>query len=266
MRHIVPILTATLLAPPVAAADPFADVARLEVLPGWQTAQGTHMTGIRVTLRPGWHTYWRAPGDAGIPPQFSWDGSENIATARFHWPTPHVMDQNTMQVIGYYDSLVLPIEVQPSVTGAPITIAGDVLLGVCEDICIPVNLSFAADLPLQGARDSAIVAALLNQPLDADEAGVRDATCQVTPSQDSMQVTATLTMPSAGGDETVVIEPGNPEVWVSPSDVTRDGEQLVASVDMVHTLGSAFALDRSQIRITVLGSDHAVDVIGCSAG
>ena len=41
-------------------------VAQLDVLPGWETRNGTHMAGLRITLAPGWKTYWRAAGDAGI--------------------------------------------------------------------------------------------------------------------------------------------------------------------------------------------------------
>ena len=247
-----------------ASAQTLEQVARLEIIPGWQTQSGTHMAGLRVTLRPGWKTYWRAPGDAGIPPQFSWAGSENIAAARLHWPTPEVLDQNDTQTIGYRDSLVLPIELSPNQLGAPITLAGEVLLGVCEDICMPVTLSFAATLPVGGERDSAITAALLNQPMSADAAGVTAVTCRVSPSAKGLEVTATVIMPDAGGDEAVVIETPNPEIWVSPSDVQRQGNQLQATVDMVHVTSSSFALDRSDLTITVLGTDHAVNIQGCT--
>jgi hypothetical protein len=64
----------------------------------------------------------------------------------------------------------------------------------------------------------------------------------------------------------VIIEAGNPEVWVSQADITRSGNQLQATVDMIHATSSSFALDRSAIRITVLGTSQAVDVQGCTAG
>lgn len=267
MKPIVPILGAafaSLFSAASATAETFDDVARIDVLTGWQTADGTQMAAVRVTLQPGWKTYWRAPGDAGIPPQFSWAGSENIATAQYHWPVPEVMDQNGMQAIGYNDSLVLPIELAPAVAGAPMTMAGEVLIGVCDEICVPVTLPFSASLPLDGRRDGTITAALLNQPIDAIDAGVTSVSCAIIPSDQGLQVTATLSMPSAGADETVVIESGNPQVWVSPTDVTRIGDELRATVDMVHVTSSSFALDRSAMRITVLGGDYAVDIQGCA--
>ena len=269
MTKLTSILKASCLAVCVgvpAFAGPFDDLAKIDVIPGWQTPSGTHMAAIRVTLRPGWKTYWRAPGDAGIPAQFSWSGSENIAGAQFHWPTPRVFDQGGMQSIGYYDSLVLPIEFTQSDPDAPTRVAGQITIGVCEDICVPVSMPFSAELPADGQRDGAITASLLNQPFSAQEADVASATCAIAPAEDGLTVTATLTMPPAGAREDVVIEAGNPEVWVSQADITRTGRELTATVDMIHASSSSFALDRSDIRITVLGSNHAVDIRGCAAG
>ena len=249
-----------------AAAGPFDDLAQIDVIPGWQTPSGTHMTGIRITLRPGWKTYWRAPGDAGIPPHFSWTGSQNITAAQFHWPTPQVFDQGGLQSIGYYDTLILPIELTRSDANTPIQMSGEITIGVCEDICVPVSVPFSAALPTDGRRDGAITASLLNQPISAAEAGVIAATCAISASEDGLTVTATMTMPSVGQSENVVIEAGNPEVWVSQADVVRSGNTLQATVDMIHASSSSFALDRSAVRITVLGSTTAVDIRGCARG
>jgi hypothetical protein len=79
-------------------------------------------------------------------------------------------------------------------------------------------------------------------------------------------VQTTVSLPHTGGTEAVVIEAGDPEIWVSEPEVVRNGNQISARSYMVHAAGTAFALDRSDIRITVLGDDHAVDVQGCSAG
>jgi DsbC/DsbD-like thiol-disulfide interchange protein len=248
-----------------AIAGPFDNIAQIDIIPGWQTPAGTHMAGLRVTLRPGWKTYWRAPGDAGIPPQFSWSGSQNINAAQYHWPVPQVFGQGHLQSIGYHDTLVLPIELTQSDPNAPIHMSGEITIGVCEDICVPVSLPFDAALPVEGRRDGAITASLLNQPIAAKDAGVQTAECQVSAGENGLVVTAMLNMPSTGGNETVIVEAGNPHVWVSQADITRSGDMLQATVDMVHATSSSFALDRSAVRITVLGSDYAVDIQGCSS-
>ncbi|WP_341368161.1 protein-disulfide reductase DsbD domain-containing protein [Yoonia sp. BS5-3] len=261
------IMSALLMAfPAFVSAQPLDELARVEVVPGWRTGEGQHMAGLRVTLEPGWKTYWRAPGDGGIPPQFSFQGSDNIAAVAPHWPVPQVFRQNGLSSIGYHDSVVFPLTVYGEDPDAQMRIAGSLFIGVCEEICIPVNLSFDALLPIEGERDPAITAALVNRPLTAEEANVGSVTCAVEPISDGLSVTATIDAPQIDAQEFVVVEAGDANVWVSEADTSRDGNMLSATVDMVHDSGTAFALDRSQLRITVLGGNQAIDIQGCSAG
>jgi DsbC/DsbD-like thiol-disulfide interchange protein len=263
-RFAVPLLCLLLSSP--AFAGPPEDVVTLEILPGWETSTGTHMAAIRLTLAPGWKTYWRAPGDAGIPPAFNWQGSENISSAQFHWPVPEVFHINGMQSIGYSGQVVIPVEFTPNRPGELARIAGEVDLGVCHDICVPVRLNFDQALAPGGARDVAIATALVDRPLTSAEADVGDVSCAVEPSDDGLWVTAKVEMPSAGEEEVVVIEAGDAHVWVSEAESARSGNVLTARVQMIHVSGDTFALDRSAMRITVLGSDLAVDIAGCMAG
>jgi DsbC/DsbD-like thiol-disulfide interchange protein len=175
------------------------------------------------------------------------------------------MDQSGMRSIGYTDGVTFPIELTPQNAG-PITLAGDLIIGVCEEICVPVQLTFDASLPADGKRDSAIVASLINRPLTASEGGVTAATCAIAPIDDGLTVTATLTLPATGGREVVVMEASDPLVWVSESDVTRSGTQITATSDMIHASAGSFALDRSALRFTVFGSNHVVDIQGCTGG
>jgi hypothetical protein len=94
---------------------------------------------------------------------------------------------------------------------------------------------------------------------------VTSATCHLEPTSDGFSIEARIAMPSAGGNEYVVIEPGQGDIWVSEAKTVRHGAELVAISDLVNINGGALAIDRSAIRITVLGSKYAVDVRGCSA-
>jgi len=271
MTHPLPYaaLTALMLSLPmtgVAQAGPPDDVVQIEILPGWRTDAGTQMAAIRLTLAPGWKTYWRAPGEGGIPPEFDWRGSQNVAGLRLHWPVPEVSDQGGMRSFVYHDTVVIPVELTLSSPDRMTVLAGSVDLGVCDEICLPVTLGFGADLPDAGARDGAIVAALVDRPLTEAEAGVGAVTCSVTPMDHGILVTARMTLPSAGGEEAVVIEASDPQIWVSPTEIMRAGGVLTASAQMIHVSGAGFALDRGAVRFTVLGRDHAVDITGCTAG
>ena len=238
-----------------------------DVLPGWVKEDGTRMAALRLRLAPGWKTYWRAPGDAGIPPQFDWSASKNLASVAVVWPSPKVFDQNGMRSVGYENEVVIPLQINPSQQGKPIRLKADMDLGICSDICIPHSLEFDVKIDTSNtAPTPAIAAALAQQPYSAKEAGVSASECIVSPTPDGLQIETRVTMPTAGNPEYVVIEPGPGEIWVSESSTKRQGGEIVAVSDMVHVNGGTIALDRSAIRITVLGSKYAVDIRGCSPG
>ena len=248
---------------PALAEEPPADVARLEVLPGWRSEDGHHMAAIRLTLAPGWKTYWRAPGAAGLAPILDFSGSTGVASVEPHWPVPSVFEFNGMRSIGYHDAVTIPVDL--TLTGGPVRLAGEVEIGVCNEICMPVRLSFSADLPEEGRRDPAIAAALVDQPMTGEEADAH-ATCAVAPGSDGVALTVSLAMPPLGPDEAVVIESDDPDLWVSEPASRRDGDTLVATAEAQSRDGGPLALDRSDLRITVLGEGRAVDIHGCQAG
>lgn len=241
------------------------NVMELSVLQGWRTQSGTHMAGLRIQLQPGWKTYWRAPGDGGIPPQFDWSGSENIDTVQFHWPRPKVAYINGLRTIGYSNEVIIPIEFTPRAAGQPLAVNGRVDLGVCNDICIPVSMSFSATLPTGNTKpDPMIRTALKKRPTPASKAGVSGAVCAIEPISDGLRVTATITMPSTGSNEITVIEAPDQSVWVAEATTKRNGNTLTSTTEMVPPSNAPFMLDRSKIRITVIGSNRAVDILGCT--
>lgn len=253
----------SLALPRPATATTQDEIVHAEILPGWRGESGTHMAALRLTLAPGWKTYWRSPGDAGIPPSFDWSGSENVQSVRFHWPRPRVFDLNGMQTIGYKGELVLPLEVTAKDGSRPIRLRASVDIGVCRDICLPAALTVDAALPATGSADAAIDAALRQRPETGREAGVAGIACQVEPITDGLRITTAIEMPAIGSDEVVVLEPGQSAVWASESVSARQGNRLTATTELVPASGQPFALDRSRLTVTVLGPDRAVEIRGC---
>jgi DsbC/DsbD-like thiol-disulfide interchange protein len=267
MRSSVRLLAlclALLAAAPLRAGDGLpAEVVRGEILGGWTTDEGHRMAALRLTLAPGWKTYWRAPGDAGIPPQFDWSGSGNLAGVRVHWPAPELFESFGMRTAVYSDEVVLPLELRPERPGAPIRLRAEVDLGVCETVCIPARLQVAADLDGAGAMDPAIRAALAARPMTEARAGVGAVECRLAPIEDGLRLDATIAVPRLGAREAALVEAGDPGIWVSEPLVARQGDRLHLRVDLVPPRGAALALDRSALRFTLLGSRRAVDVQGC---
>lgn len=240
---------------------------KADILQGWVQPDGSRVAGLRLILAPGWKTYWRAPGDAGIPPQFDWRRSRNLAGVAVKWPTPVVFDQGGMQSIGYTNQVILPLSIKPKDSGRAVEVDVTLDIGLCRDICIPERLRLKAQINTTDTNPTpAILAALSEQPYSAADAGVSRATCRLTPTADGLEITAQLDLPDTGGNEVVVIEPGRPDVWVSPTDSTRKGHRLTAQADMIASNAEALSVDRSAIRITVLGRNRAVDIRGCTGG
>lgn len=242
------------------------EVVQARLLDGWRTDRGSVMMGIGLTLTPGWKTYWRSPGDAGIPPQFEWVGSENIGEVRIHWPRPAVFLTNGMTSIGYHDAVVLPVEIFPADPGQDTRVMLRLDLGVCKDICLPASLDLSGVVAATGADSPALKAALAARPVSGDRAGLARIACDIVPIADGLRVTAHMDLPALGGDETVIFEPGLPGVWVSQAETQRLGDSLTATVDMVGPSGVPFALQRSGIVLTIVAGDAAVEVQGCPSG
>lgn len=240
-------------------------VLQAHLLPGWRTEGGAQMAGLRLDLAPGWKTYWRSPGDAGIPPEFDWSASRNVASVRVHWPAPTVFHTNGMQTIGYLDEVVLPVEVVPRDPARPILLVARVDLGLCNDICMPASLHLQTEATAPGTPDPAIRAALAARPETPGEAGVSGVGCTVEPIADGLRLTAVIQLPALGGTETVAVETADPTVWVSESVSERSGGQLLAVADLVPASRGPFALDRSALRLTVIGNRGAVEISGCPA-
>ncbi|WRH62399.1 MAG: protein-disulfide reductase DsbD family protein [Fuscovulum sp.] len=265
MRQIA-LLTFALIAPALpAAAFSQEDVLSGDLRTGWQAESGAHMTALHLTMAPGWKTYWRSPGDAGIPPSFDWSGSENLRAVHFHWPRPHVFTLNGMTTVGYKNDLVLPIEVIPVDPSQPVRLKATVDLGVCDDICIPASLTVDSVIAGPGAPDAVIDAALADRPISARQAGLSGIGCAVDPISDGLRITATMGLPAGGGAETVVFESGHSDVWVSEASANRSGGTLTASAEMVPPQGTPFALDRSGVTVTVISANRAVEIRGCPA-
>jgi DsbC/DsbD-like thiol-disulfide interchange protein len=127
---------------------------------------GARLAGLEIVLDDGWKTYWRMPGDAGVPPQHEWKGSTNVAGIKVLYPAPMRMSEAGGQVIGYKHAALFPIEVTQQDPAKPATIKLALELGICKDICVPVTANFELALPPAGktAQKDAIAAAIERVP------------------------------------------------------------------------------------------------------
>ncbi len=241
---------------PLAEMPPGLVSARL--MPGWVTPDGARMTALQVELEPGWKTYWRSPGDAGIPPHFDWRTAENLGEVELFWPRPEVIESGGKRTLGYHDRMLLPIRITPALPGQPVAPRAVVDLGICLDICVPVQVSLQAGPPGPGP-DPQIEAALARVPGASDD----QPECRISEIADGMQVTALLPRDRRPAGDQVAIEHESKDIWVSAPEMTdRDGD-ISATADFVAASGKPFPLAPAQIRLTLIGPQDAVEYRGC---
>ena len=257
------VLLALLAAPALAQSQD--DVLSAALLPGWQMQDGHRMAALHLSLAPHWKTYWRAPGETGIPPQFDWSGSRNLKSVTLHWPSPQVITLDGLQSIGYLQQLVLPLEIVAIDPAKPVDLRLQMALGVCKDICMPAAFALTGMLSGPGAADRLIATALDNQPRTAAQAGLTGIGCAVSPNPDGLRIAAELALPPQGTPETVVFETADKTVWVAEATTNRTGNTLTAQTDLVPQSGAPFALDRSGVTVTVIAQGHSVEIKGCPA-
>src|ERR1700710_1026556 len=93
--------------------------------------------GIAIQLQPGWHTYWRTPGDSGVPPRFDFSKSDNVEAVTILWPAPRKFpDGPGGTSLGYPKHVVLPLRTVPKKPGEPVTLRAAINYAVCEKLCI----------------------------------------------------------------------------------------------------------------------------------
>ena len=120
--------------------------------------------GVEIKLQPGWHTYWRYPGDSGVPPRFNFAGSDNLAAAKVSFPAPHAYTDEAGTTIGYKGGVIFPVRVVPRQKDKPVTLRGKIDYAVCDKLCVPVEAKVELTIPPAGSAD--------NAALDAAEARV----------------------------------------------------------------------------------------------
>lgn len=131
--------------------------------------------GIEIKLQPGWKTYWRYPGDSGVPPRFDFSGSENLASAKVLYPAPHLFTDETGHSLGYKDGVIFPVQVTPRDKGKPVTLKLKLDYAVCEKLCVPAegkaDLTLGAGASAQEANLAA-AEARVPKPVSAAQAGL----------------------------------------------------------------------------------------------
>ncbi len=244
------------------------DIVQVDLAAGWRLENGTHMAALKVALAPGWKTYWRVGGETGIAPRFDWTGSTNLGNVTYHWPRPDILWADGMQIIGYKNELVLPIEITPQADQGDISAALSVEIGVCRDVCIPVSMEVTANLAPKSDEDRFLIELAMSEgAIPGESAGLRSVSCALSEIEDGYRLNAEFTLPlRSTHPEVVVFESSQQDVWIAPATSQRSGDRLKAETSLISYAGGQFIVDPDELRVSIIGSETVVELGGCPRG
>jgi thiol:disulfide interchange protein len=106
--------------------------------------------GVLLKAEPGWHTYWKDPGDAGLPTQLKWTLPEGFSAGEIDWPTPMTFKEGDLTTYGYHGETLLPVTITPpaQLTSSSYTFKATATWLACKEICIPERQELSLELPV----------------------------------------------------------------------------------------------------------------------
>jgi DsbC/DsbD-like thiol-disulfide interchange protein len=181
-----------------------------------QKGADTFRAGIELRMAPGWHTYWRYPGDAGVPPRFDFSGSQNLAAARVSYPAPHLLADEVGHSIGYDRDMIFPVLVTPEQAGKPVKLHVAVDYAICEKLCVPAKGSAELTLtPGASANDKALAKAeaQVPRPASAAEAGL---SVKRVPAEGGKMMLVLADVAAPDGKRVALFAEGTTAEWALP--------------------------------------------------
>jgi DsbC/DsbD-like thiol-disulfide interchange protein len=126
--------------------------------------------GIEIQLEQGWKTYWRTPGDSGVPPRIDFSKSDNVDAVTVLWPAPMAFEDGTGGIsLGYKKHVVLPLRIVAKNADKPVTLRVSFDYAVCEKLCVPVEAKPELEFnSVASTQDSALSTALDAVPVPAN--------------------------------------------------------------------------------------------------
>lgn len=221
--------------------------------------EGTLTLGLEIELAPGWKTYWRSPGEGGLPPAFDWSPSNNVTAGVVSWPQPHRATTYGLDNFVYTERVILPITAQVDNPAEAANLHLHLDYAVCSDLCVPVRAELALRLPsrdgAQGAHGAAIKAALAQVPVMAGEASDVSiiSAKPVVEGEKSFLDLHTRGYPAEEPSADIFIEAGYDFLFGRPEVTRLSGMDDYYRIRLPITYGTADKLSGQSISITLAG-------------
>jgi DsbC/DsbD-like thiol-disulfide interchange protein len=217
--------------------------------------------GIGFRLDPGWKTYWRTPGDSGVPPRFDFSKSDNVEAVNILWPAPKKFDDGAGGVsLGYHDQIVVPLRIVTKNPDQPVTLRAHIDYAVCEKLCVPVEAD--VELPfvsVASTEDSALGGALDAVPKPASIGDPNPLTIRDVKRVGAKSVQVNVVAPE-GVDALLLVEGPTPD-WALPVPklAKREPHNVYRFVFDLDGVPSGVSPDGAALKFTLVGGDRAYE-------
>jgi DsbC/DsbD-like thiol-disulfide interchange protein len=217
--------------------------------------------GVAIQLQPGWHTYWRTPGDSGVPPRFDFSKSDNVEAVTVLWPAPRKFDDGAGGTsLGYIKQIVLPLRIVAKNADRPVTLRASINYAVCEKLCIPVDasaeLAFAS---VASTEDGTLSEALNAVPKPANVGDPNPLTVLDVKRDGKTNVLVDVTAPDTN-DLSLFVEGPTPD-WALPiPKLVEHGPPGVKRFAFdLDGLPPGASADGAALKLTLVGGDRAYE-------
>ncbi|TVR98944.1 MAG: hypothetical protein EA406_05095 [Rhodospirillales bacterium] len=221
--------------------------------------------GLHIRLADGWKTYWRSPGDAGLPADADWSASENLAAAEFAWPAPRRYTLLGLETLGYEGEVVLPVTARPARPDAPMSVRATVHYLICEDICIPQTAELSLTVPPGPAAPSAfahLIGRYQNRvPGSGDDVGLTiDSIAFGREREGAALVVRAGSTGAPFGEPDVFIESPDQPIFAKPRvRLTDDGHGAVFTIPAGEAGAVAPSLAGAAVTVTLVDGERAME-------
>jgi DsbC/DsbD-like thiol-disulfide interchange protein len=217
--------------------------------------------GVAIQLQPGWHTYWRTPGDSGVPPRFDFSKSDNVEAVTVLWPAPHKFDDGAGGTsLGYFKQIVLPLRIVAKNADKPVTLRASINYAVCEKLCIPVDasaeLAFAS---VASTEDGTLSDALNAVPKPASVGDPNPLTVLDVKRDGKINVLVDVAAPDTNGLSLFVEGPTPDWALPIPKLVEHSPPGVKRFTFELDGLPPGVSADGAALKLTLVGGDRAYE-------
>lgn len=233
------------------------DIISVTINLGWRE-KNRHYMAVEFYLGEGWKTYWRLPYDTGLPTKL-YIHSTDLEIDEIFWPKPEILTQNGFTIIGYQKYFALPFAVKTNLQKEDIPIKATVHMGVCFQVCVPIQIDFEHLLPSQKKPSQKILKMMQNIP----ERITNKAQCNIGFDGSEMILTAHLPLVAVKKNTFVFVDIIGSDIFFEQIEPKYydDGLFVEAVLNTKERLKNRDIF--ANLRFTIIDDRHALEIVGC---